>query len=42
MEGNDKAVAAFIGAVSKHIICKNMVSFISKSIMLDEELKNML
>ena len=39
-ENNDKAAHNFVAAASKHIVCKNMIGFISKSIYLSEELKN--
>ena len=41
-EGNDKANEIFVAAVSKHIISKNMVGFIAKSIYVDEHLKEMM
>ena len=39
-DGNDKVAQNFVSAASKHIVCQNMISFISKSIFIDEELKN--
>jgi hypothetical protein len=41
-ESNERAAATFVAAASKHILCKNMIGFISKSIIIDETLKEML
>ena len=41
-EGNEKAVSTFVAAATKHILCKNMIGFISKAIFIDNPLKQML
>jgi len=37
--GNHKAADHFIENASKHILCKNMIGFLAKSLFVDEDLK---